>query len=130
MLSVKLRLGTMLSRESKATSEGELTRVGTSGVLKFGGPEVRATLESFGKTRYISATTSPIVGAAPVVDTNNPVKVAELMNVVLLSTKSSAVSISILPPNPGRVARAILPSTFPVLKKNGPAFSVATPMVD
>ena len=39
------------SRASKATSEGELTRVGTLSVLKSGGPEVRSTSESLGKTR-------------------------------------------------------------------------------
>ena len=32
-----------------STSPGELTRVGAAGVLKVGGPEVRATSESLGK---------------------------------------------------------------------------------
>ena len=39
------------SRDLKATSDGELTRVGTCGVLNTGGPEVRPTSESLGKTR-------------------------------------------------------------------------------
>ena len=46
-----------LDRDANATSDGEFTRVGTCGVLKFGGPLVRFTSESFGKTRYISAVT-------------------------------------------------------------------------
>jgi hypothetical protein len=42
---------TVLERESKATSEGEFTRVGTCAVENVGAPEVRPTSESFGKTR-------------------------------------------------------------------------------
>src|SRR3954451_14905249 len=52
---------------------------------------------------------------------SNPVKMALVIRVELVRTKSSADSISILPPAPGRVAVAILPSGSPVLKKNGAA---------
>ena len=38
-------------RESRATSDGEFTRVGTCVVEKNGAPEVRLTLESNGNTR-------------------------------------------------------------------------------
>jgi len=38
-------------RSANATSEGELTRVGTCGVENVGAPEVRVTSESLGKTR-------------------------------------------------------------------------------
>jgi hypothetical protein len=44
-------------RSSNATSEGELTLVGTFCVENVGGPLVRPTLESAGKTRYTSTTT-------------------------------------------------------------------------
>jgi hypothetical protein len=47
-------------RSSSATSDGELTLVGTFGVENAGtvsGPLVRPTLESSGKTRYTSTTT-------------------------------------------------------------------------
>src|SRR5262249_7978270 len=44
-------------RSSSATSDGELTLVGTFGVENVGGPLVRPTLESAGKTRYTSTTT-------------------------------------------------------------------------
>ena len=47
----KLSVPPVLSRESNATSEGEFTRVGTCGVENVGGPLVRPTLESLGKTR-------------------------------------------------------------------------------
>src|SRR5216117_3813528 len=48
-VTVNRRVPSALSRVSNATSDGELTRVGTWGVLKVGGPEVRATSESFGR---------------------------------------------------------------------------------
>src|SRR5215467_2766714 len=56
------------SRLSNATSEGELTLVGTFGVENVGGPLVRPTLEPSGKTWYISTTTWPMLamGFAPV----------------------------------------------------------------
>ena len=38
-------------RVANATSDGELTRVGTCAVENVGGPEVRPTSESSGKTR-------------------------------------------------------------------------------
>ena len=41
----------LASRSSNATSEGELTRVGTFGVEKSGAPLVRPTFESLGNTR-------------------------------------------------------------------------------
>src|SRR6266446_7063076 len=47
----KLNAPPELSRESNATSDGEFTRVGTMDVENVGGPLVRPTLESFGKTR-------------------------------------------------------------------------------
>ncbi len=48
-------------------------------------------------------------------------KVALLSAVLLVNTKSSADSISILPPLLGRDAVAIFPSGLPVLKKKGVA---------
>ena len=42
----KVKLPATLSRSSKATSDGELTRVGTLGVENFGSPLVRLTSES------------------------------------------------------------------------------------
>src|SRR5215472_4321035 len=95
-----------LSRLSKATSEGELTRVGTCEVEKVGGPDVRATLESFGKTRYISTTRSEMLGV-PVPPTKRPTKDAEVMSVCDPSTKSSPASISKELPTSGRAATAI-----------------------
>ena len=56
-------------RLSNATSDGELTLVGTFGV--------RFVLESLGKTRYIS-TTTPVIFAP---DGMRPVKVAEVIDV-------------------------------------------------
>ena len=51
------------------------------------------------------------------VDGSNPVKVALVIDVVEVRTKSSADSISILPPEDGLEAVAIRPSGLPVLKK-------------
>ena len=105
------------SRLANATSEGELTLVGTWFVENTGAPLVRPTSESLGKTRYISTTTSvtPPPGAdGPVI---RPVKVAEVIEVWAVRPKSSPVSISNLPGVSGRDAVAILPSGFPVLKK-------------
>ena len=115
----KVRLPGAESRVSNATSDGEFTRVGTLAVEKVGDPLVRPTSESFGNTRYISTTTWPMLGFAPV---SNPVKVALVITVELegAKTKSSADLISNLPPTSGRVAVAILPSGSPVLK-NGVA---------
>ena len=48
---VNVRLPAEALRSPNSTSEGELTRVGTCGVLNVGGPEVRPTSESMGKTR-------------------------------------------------------------------------------
>ena len=48
---VNVRLCAAALRSSNSTSEGELTRVGTCGVLNVGGPDVRPTSESLGKTR-------------------------------------------------------------------------------
>ena len=45
------RLPDVESRLSKATSDGEFTRVGTWLVLKVGGPDVRLMSESNGNTR-------------------------------------------------------------------------------
>src|SRR5215813_4256823 len=104
---------------SISTSEGELTRVGTKGVLKTGDPEVRATSESKGKTWYTSTSTSLMLPTGVPVGTS-PVIVALLMTVVSGSTKSSAVSVSIFP---GLGRRESAPSTgcwvlgLPVSKK-------------
>src|SRR6516162_4870312 len=49
---------------------------------------------------------------------SNPVKVALVIDVGEVRTKSSAASISVLPADDGREAIAILPSGSPVLKKN------------
>src|SRR5262245_38660198 len=54
---------------------------------------------------------------------NSPVNVALVNCVAVLIAKSSAVSISILPADDGRLAAAILPSGSPVLKKNELAFA-------
>src|SRR4029077_8439920 len=107
-------------RSSSATSDGELTLVGTFGVENAGtvsGPLVRPTLESAGKTRYTSTTTFFI----SLVDAPNgirPVKAAPVISVCWVSTKSSPVSISNFPALSGRVAVAIRPSGLPVLKTN------------
>jgi hypothetical protein len=50
-LQLKMRFPLVVLRSSNSTSDGELTRVGTAGVLNVGGPEVSPTSESFGKTR-------------------------------------------------------------------------------
>src|SRR6202043_3725691 len=81
---------------------------------------VRPTLESAGKTRYISTTTFDIL----LVDTPagiRPVKAAPVINVSWVSGKSSPVSISNLPGLSGRVAVATRPSGLPVLKTNASA---------
>src|SRR4051794_23997035 len=74
---------------AKATSEGELTRVGTCDVLKIGGPEVRPVSESLGNTRYTSTTTWLMVGVAPPLGTIRPVKVPFVNEVRVPSRKSS-----------------------------------------
>src|SRR6516162_9472900 len=108
------------SRLSNATSEGELTLVGTWFVEKVGGPLVRATLESLGKTWYISTTTWPmLLSVAPPV--SRPVKVAPVIEVWAIRGKSSPVSISNFPLLSGRAAVAILPSGLPVLNVNSSA---------
>src|SRR5215813_3947469 len=94
-----------LSRLAKATSEGELTRVGTCVVEKVGGPDVRPTLESLGKTRYISTTMSEMLGVP--VPTRSPTKDADVMSVCDPRTKSSPASISKGLPTSGRAATAI-----------------------
>src|ERR1700758_1844841 len=105
---VNVKLPVEESRESNATSEGELTRVST---FPDGG-----TVESLGNTRYISTTTSLMlereapVGSRP---TNEP----PVTFVAPVSTKSSAASISILPTLSGRDAMAINPSGLPVLTR-------------
>src|SRR5262249_29617927 len=104
-------------RSSSATSDGEFTLVGTFGVENVGGPLVRFTLESAGKTRYTSTTTFFI----SLVDAPNgirPVKAAPVINVCWVRTKSSPVSISNFPGLSGRAAVAIRPSGVPVLKTN------------
>src|SRR5262245_17008883 len=104
-------------RSSSASSDGELTLVGTFGVENVGGPLVRPTLESAGKTRYISTTTFDML----LVDAPNgirPVKAAPVISVCWVSTKSSPASISNFPGLSGRTAVAILPSGLPVLKRN------------
>src|SRR5689334_8038142 len=103
---VKLRLPSLLLRSSNATSEGELTRVGTCEVLKLGGPDVRPTSESFGKTRYISTRTFAISEVAEPLG-SSPVKVAAVTCAPVGNKKSSALSISILPVLSGCVADAI-----------------------
>jgi hypothetical protein len=128
-IAVKLELRTIAAkpgdpaenlRSSSATSDGELTLVGTFGVENVGGPLVRFTFESAGKTRYISTTTFFM----SFVDAPNgirPVKAAPVINVYWVSTKSSPVSISNFPALSGRVAVAIRPSGLPVLKTNASA---------
>jgi len=46
----RLRLPADVLRSSNSTSDGELSRVGTSGVENVGGPLVRPTFERFGNT--------------------------------------------------------------------------------
>src|SRR5262249_32015953 len=104
-------------RESNATSDGELTLVGTFGVENVGGPLVRVTSESSGKTLYTSTTTF----VTSLVDAPNgirPVKVACVIDVACVRQKWSPVSISNLPGLSGRVAVAIRPSGLPVLNAN------------
>src|SRR5215471_6659178 len=104
-------------RSSSATSDGELTLVGTFVVENVGGPLVRTTSESAGKTRYISTTTfDMLLVDAP--DGIRPVKAAPVISVCCVSTKSSPVSISNFPGLSGRVAVAMRPSGLPVLKTN------------
>src|SRR5262245_34992603 len=116
-------IGTKLSdplencRSVTSTSDGELTRVGTFGVENVGGPLVRPTSESAGKTRYISTTTfDMLLVDAP--DGIRPVKAAPVISVCCVSTKSSPVSISNFPGLSGRVAVAMRPSGLPVVKTN------------
>src|SRR4029450_13337604 len=102
------------------TPGGEFTRVGTWEVEKRGGPLVRPTSESAGNTRYISTLTLPMLPSdAPVGMRPWNVALVSLREEPLLTMKSSADSISILPALSGREAVAILPSTSPVLKKKG-----------
>jgi hypothetical protein len=49
-LAEKLSVPAAELRSSSSTSDGELTRVGTCDVEKVGGPLVRPTFESAGKT--------------------------------------------------------------------------------
>jgi hypothetical protein len=87
--------------------------VGTFGVENVGGPLVRPTSESAGKTRYISTTTfDMLLVDAP--DGISPVKAAPVISVCCVSTKSSPVSISNFPGLSGRVAVAMRPSGLPV----------------
>ncbi len=130
MPGVNVRPPPPLSRDSKATSEGEFTRVGTWEVEKTGSPLVRPTSESAGNTRYISTRTVPMLPS------DDPVGMRP-WNVALVSlreppltTKSSADSISILPALSGRDAVAILPSTSPVLKKKGTALLIDADVAD
>src|SRR5215475_14978977 len=116
-------IGMKLSDPSEAflsatsTSDGELTRVGTLGVENVGGPLVRFTSESAGKTRYTSTTTFDILLVdAP--DGIRPVKDAPVISVCCVSTKSSPASISNFPGLSGRTAVAMRPSGLPVLKTN------------
>jgi hypothetical protein len=104
-------------RWSSATSDGELTLVGTFGVENVGGPLVRPWLESAGKTRYTSTTTF-FISLIDAPEGIRPVKAAPVINVCWVSTKSSPVSISNFPALSGRVAVAIRPSGLPVLKTN------------
>ena len=106
-LVVKLSVESSLLRESKATSEGELTRVRTCGV--------RVELESSGNTRYIS-TVTPTMVVVELKPASRPVNVALLTFVVSFNIKSSAASISNLPVESGRVAIAIVLRTPPVEK--------------
>src|SRR5262249_29171945 len=126
LFAVKLELITMAVkpgdpaenwRSSSATSDGELTLVGTFGVENVGGPLVRFTLESAGKTRYTSTTTFFIAFVDARIGIR-PVKAAPVMTVCWVSTKSSPVSISNFPALSGRAAVAMRPSGLPVLKTN------------
>src|ERR1700730_329019 len=107
-------------RWSNATSDGELTLVGTFGVENIGGPLVLPTLESAGKTRYTSTTTF-FISLVDAPDGIRPVKAAPVINVCWVSAKSSPVSISNFPALSGRVAVAIRPSGLPVLKTKSAA---------
>src|SRR5262249_49900393 len=117
LLTVKLSEFEEEARLSNATSEGELTLVGTWFVENTGGPLVRPTSESLGKTWYISTTTWPMF-AVVLPPVSRPVKVAPVIEVWAVRAKSSPVSISNFPALSGRAAVAILPSGLPVLKKN------------
>src|SRR5262252_83387 len=101
---------------SISTSEGELTRVGTLGVLKVGGPEVRATSESSGKMWYTSTSTSLILSRG-VPAGISPKIVASVMTVVSCKRKSSAVSVSIFPGLARRESAPSWPLGLPVAKK-------------
>jgi hypothetical protein len=121
------------ARLSNATSEGELTLVGTWFVENVGGPLVRPTSESLGKTWYISTTTW-LMFAVVLPPVSRPVKVAPVIEVWATRGKSSPVSISNFPALSGRAAVAILPSGLPVLKKKASAIAgngvaIATKMI-
>src|ERR1700730_7381675 len=107
-------------RWSNATSDGELTLVGTFGVENIGGPLVLPTLESAGKTRYTSTTTF-FISLVDAPDGIRPVKAAAVINICWVSTKSSPVSISNFPALSCRVEVAGRPSGLPVLKTNASA---------
>src|SRR5947207_15720671 len=118
VVSVRLPGEGLVSRSSNSTSEGELTLVGTWSVEKVGGPLVRETSESFGKTRYTSTRTSPIsAGVAP--PRSKPTNVAVWRRACQLKMKSSPVSISNFPAVVGGEGVAILPLGLTVLKKYG-----------
>jgi hypothetical protein len=94
------------SRPTNPTSDGELFLVGTFGVL--------FVSESWGKTLEIETKTAS--GTAPC--GMRPVKVAAVIEVGWVRTKSSPVSVS----GPaGCDVVAMRPSGLPVLKKNGEA---------
>src|SRR5579884_1832005 len=108
-----------LSRVATATSEGELIRVGTLGV--------RVVFESRGNTRYISATTSEILGAPLVPGTIRPTNDAVFIKVREPRTKSSPASIS-KPLVSGRVATPIKLLGVRLLKMSSPkAGAVSNP---
>ena len=86
------------SRSSNATSDGELTRVGTCGVENVGGPLVRPTSEILGK-HAVDFDEDIADGFAPA--GSRPVKVALVIDVECVRTKSSADSISNVPPTIG-----------------------------
>src|SRR5262249_13013754 len=100
-----------------STSEGELTRVGTLGVLKVGGPEVRSTSESSGKMWYTSTSTS-LIWFRGFPNGSRPKIVACVMTVVSDTRKSSAVSVSIFPGLGRRESAPSWPLGLPVAKKN------------
>ena len=113
-----------LSRELNAISEGEFTRVGTCSVENGGEPLV-LRYPSPWEIRGRSRRRPRRYRVAPA--GSRPVKVALVIDVECVRTKSSADLISDNPPASGRVAVAIIPVGIASAAKNKPQVAPPPP---